>query len=142
MLPLRQTVLWLAMISMEGKSTLRSAPPIPKHHRLLSPNNGPCFSAWDALVGVAPRGYSWCACRSVKPWFGAWYGYDMTKGPDRWMHPPVNDPRVLSSRQVRRIMFPAGGKGIILPQTRLFDPGDHCRTRRRGGLPETIPGKR
>ena len=43
-------------------------------------------------------------------------------------HPPVDDPRVLSSRQVRRFVFSAGEQVIVLSQAGLCDPGRHSRS--------------
>ena len=46
-------------------------------------------------------------------------------------HPPIDDPRILSGRQVRRVVLPAGEEVIVLSQTCLCDPG---RDRRSAGF--------
>ncbi|MCR2831822.1 RNA-guided endonuclease TnpB family protein [Acidithiobacillus ferrooxidans] len=46
-------------------------------------------------------------------------------------HPLVDDPRILSRRQVRRVVLPAGKEVIVLSQTCLCDPG---RDRRPSGF--------
>jgi hypothetical protein len=42
-----------------------------------------CSQASNALEATAPRANSWCACRSVTPWYAEWNAFRIQWGQDR-----------------------------------------------------------